>query len=86
MTQSRWMHSGSYSKISSPAQLHDIVKFQKLGGKSAKLLINVYVIIWGRCVKRLFIATGTSETLKKKNQKKIDKQKSYVQLKLAGFC
>ena len=33
-----------------------------------------------------FIATGTSETLKKKNQKKIDKQKGYVQLKLAGFC
>ena len=34
----------------------------------------------------LIIATGTSETLKKKNQKKIDKQKSYVKLKLAGFC
>jgi hypothetical protein len=34
----------------------------------------------------LFIATGTSETLKKKNQKKIDKQKGYAQLKLAGFC
>ena len=33
-----------------------------------------------------FIATGTSETLKKKNQKKINKQKSYVKLKLAGFC
>ena len=33
-----------------------------------------------------FIATGTSETLNKKNQKKIDKQKSYVKLKLAGFC
>ena len=29
--------------------------------------------------------TGTSETLKKKNLKKIDKQKNYVQLKLAGF-
>ena len=26
----------------------------------------------------LFIATGTSDTLKKKNLKKIDKQKSYV--------
>ena len=34
----------------------------------------------------IIIATGTIETLKKKNQKKIDKQKSYVQLKLAGFC
>ena len=46
----------------------------------------LHVIIWGRCVKRLFfIATGTSETLKK-NQTNIDKQKSYVQLKLAGFC
>ena len=33
-----------------------------------------------------FIATGTSETLKKKNQKKMNEQKSYVQLKLAGFC
>jgi hypothetical protein len=33
-----------------------------------------------------FIATGTSETLKKKNQKKIDKQNGYVQLKLTGFC
>ena len=30
------------------------------------------------------IATGTSEILKKK--KKIVKQKSHVQLKLAGFC
>ena len=45
------------------------------------------------CLTFFFIATGTSETLKKikkrlikKNQKKIDKQKSYVQLKLAGFC
>ena len=28
-----------------------------------------------------FEATGTGETLKK-----IDKQKSYVQLKFAGFC
>jgi hypothetical protein len=45
------------------------------------------VIIWGRCVKQLFfLATATSETLKKKNLKKIDKQKGYVQLKLAGFC
>ena len=34
----------------------------------------------------LFTATDISETLKKKNQKKIFKQKSYVQLKLAGFC
>ena len=33
-----------------------------------------------------FKATGVSETLKNKNQKKIDTQKSYVQLKLAGFC
>ena len=31
-----------------------------------------------------FIATGTSEALKNKNKKKIDKHKSYVQL--AGFC
>ena len=37
-------------------------------------------------VKQFFIATGTSETLKKKNQKKIDKKKSYVQLELVGFC
>ena len=33
-----------------------------------------------------FIVTGNSETLKKKNPKKIAKQKGYVQLKLAGFC
>ena len=33
-----------------------------------------------------FITTGTSETLKGKNQKKIDKQKGNVQLKLANFC
>ena len=33
-----------------------------------------------------FIATGTSETLKNKNKKKIDKQRGYVQLKFAGFC
>ena len=33
-----------------------------------------------------FIATGTSETLKKKKRRNIDKQKGYVQLKLAGFC
>ena len=33
-----------------------------------------------------FIATGTIETLKKKNQKKIDKEIGYVQLKLASFC
>jgi hypothetical protein len=38
------------------------------------------------CLTTFFITTGTSETLKKKNQKKIDKQKNYVQLKLAGFC
>ena len=29
LTQSRCMHSGSYPKISIPAQLHNIVKFQK---------------------------------------------------------
>ena len=34
----------------------------------------------------IIIATGPIETLKKKNQEKIDKQKSHVQLKLAGFC
>ena len=32
-----------------------------------------------------FFTTGTSESLKKKSQQKINKQKSYVQLKLAGF-
>ena len=37
-------------------------------------------------VKEFFIATDTSETLKNKNKKKIDKQKSYAQLKLASFC
>ena len=37
-------------------------------------------------VNNFFIATDTSETLKKKNQKKIDKQKSCAELKLAGFC
>ena len=36
--------------------------------------------------KKKFIATGSSETLKNKNKKKIDKQKNYVQLKLADFC
>ena len=30
LTQSRFMHSGSYPKFSSPAQLRDIVKFQKI--------------------------------------------------------
>ena len=30
-------------------------------------------------------STGTSETRQKKNQQKIYKQRSYVQLKLAGF-
>ena len=38
------------------------------------------------CSTTFLIATGTSETLKTKNLKKIDKLKSYVQLKLAGFC
>ena len=33
-----------------------------------------------------FIDTGTSETLKKKNLKKIAKQKGYVQWNLAGIC
>jgi hypothetical protein len=33
----------------------------------------------------LFIATGTSETLKKNNQKRLIKQKRYVQLKFARF-
>ena len=37
------------------------------------------------CIKTFFIATSTSETLKEKDQKQIDKQKSYVQLKLPGF-
>ena len=44
------------------------------------------VIIEEGVVNDFFIATDTSETLKKKNQKKIDKQKSYAELKLAGFC
>ena len=32
------------------------------------------------------LATFISNTLKNKNQKKIDKKKSYAKLKLAGFC
>ena len=60
MTQSRCMHSGSYSKISIPSQLHDIVKFQKYWKKSAKLLIKESLL------KDFFIATGTSETPKKR--------------------
>ena len=34
------------------------------------------------CLRTFFIATVTSETLKKENQKKIDKQKGYVQLNI----
>ena len=87
LIQSRWMLSGSYSKISSLAQLHYIVKFQKYWKKSTKLLIFVrYNQMRKVCSTTFLIATGTSETLKTKNLKKIDKLKSYVQLKLAGFC
>ena len=34
LTQSRCMHSGSYSKISIPAQQHDIVKFHNIEKKA----------------------------------------------------
>ena len=60
------MHSGSDSKISSPALYSTSSNFKNIFKK-----------------RKIAIATGTSETLIKK--KKIDKQKSYVQLKLAGF-
>ena len=68
LNQSRCMHSGSYSKISILAQLHNIIKFQK----NAKLLINVRCNHLRKvCLSTFFIATGTSKTLKNQNQKRL---------------
>ena len=70
-TQSRCMHSGSYPKISIPAQLHDIVKFQKQWKKRAKLLISDRCNHMRKvCQTTFFIATG-----KKKNQKRLINKK-----------
>ena len=44
MTQHRLMHKGLYAKISSPALLHDIVKFQKKVEKH-KLRLDT-TILW----------------------------------------
>ena len=59
-------------------QLHDIFKFQKTNKKRAKLLTNDRCNHMRKVFYKTFIATGTSETLRKKIKKKIYEQKGYV--------
>ena len=51
-----------------------------------KISPNIISLDGSSKIKFTFFSKYVTRAIKKKNQKKIDKQKSFVQLKLAGFC